>query len=165
MFNRVNKRLKRERDEAVRQAEQMGAQLENHQRTIEVMGEALTEKDTASAEFVGRLHETMGGAQALTCEGDALARLRVLRAHADQYIAIRDVLAGRFDPSVAVLKRVACAVGCAQFDVETVVERAGQIAQANTASKRELATAMGRVDELEGELNDDCPEWRDPKHY
>lgn len=135
----------------------MEERLHEHQVQIEVMGEALTRKDDEMLAFVHRLHETMGGDQKLMCEGDALARLRVLRSQSDQYTAIMDAVNGRYCADIALRKRLACSLGCAQFDADTITKRAIQLAgelSKNGELTRELGEKEQEISDLNNELDD-----------
>lgn len=153
-FFKVRKQL----IEANVQRDSMSEQLYTHQRTIEVMADTLEQKDAALLEFVGRLHENMGGELKLTCEGDALARLRVIRAQAERYTAILDMIHGSYDADEALLKRVACALGTSQLDVNSIISRAGHLAGAqskNIELTLKIAEMQQEIEELEGELDKD----------
>lgn len=139
--NKVNKKLKRERDVATQQNEALSDHLHNHQQTIEVMGEALERKDKQLMEFVDRIHETLGGDVTPTCESETLDALRETRAHADLYRNIRKVLAGQYDAEEALCKRLACALGCSQWDAETLIRRASNLGVSNRQLTGELASS------------------------
>lgn len=145
-FFRLNKQLKQVA--ALRDA--MSDRLHEAQVQIEVMAQALDQKDAELMAFVGRLHENMGGELRLESEGDALARLRVIRAQAEMFTAIMDVIEGRYDADQALLKRVACALGISQFDVNSVISQAGRLAGAHS---RELAL-IHKVKQLEEEIEE-----------
>lgn len=149
-FFRVRKQLSELND----LLDAMGDKLHDHQVQIEVMGEALTQKDNDMLAFVHRLHETMGGNQKLTCEGDAMARLRVLRSHSDQYIAIMDVVNGNYCADFTLRKRIACSLGCAQFDTETIVKRASHLA-GELPKNIELTRELGEKEQEIAELNEE----------
>lgn len=132
---------------------QFEAALLNAQRTVEVMGASLTQKDNAFIEFIDQIHNVMGGTMRITSEADAMKRLRELRAHADQYVAIREVLAGRFDPDAQLLKQIACAAGCSQFDIDSLRNRVSHLAGVlgeNVKLSNELRAAKAKIEELEG---------------
>ena len=107
------------------------------------------------------MHETIGDVKYLKSpknEEQALDRMRRIREKSDKYQAICEVMAGNFDADEHLLKRLACAVGCSQFDVETVVARAGQLAAVNATNaglQRELAGERQKVEWLEEERDDD----------
>lgn len=152
-FFRVRKQL----SEVTALLDAMGDRLHDHQVQIEVMGEALTRKDDDNLAFVHRLHETMGGDQKLMCEGDALARLRVLRGQSDKYLDMVAAMRGDYDAEGALLRRLACALGCAQFDLDTIVKRAAQLASElpkNVKLTRELEEKRQKVEDLEDELDE-----------
>ena len=156
-FLQVRKQLK----EADGLLNQMSTRLHDHQRQIEVMGEALNRKDGELLKFVDKLHENMGGTLKLSCEADALSRLRVIRDQAERYTAIMDVIHGTYDADETLRKRIACALGTASFDVHNIISRAGNLAAAHSrelALKRELADAKAEIEELESEVLGDG-EW------
>jgi hypothetical protein len=150
-FFRLNKKVA----ELERHTCDLEKRLYEMQTTVEVQSDALNQKDVALMEFVHKLHETMGGEKKLTCEEDALARLRVLRDQSDRYLAIRSVIRGDYDAEEALLKRLACSLGCSQFDVENVIKRAGVLAgvlSENVGLKHELRNSKDLIEELEDEL-------------
>lgn len=149
-FFRLNKLVKEA--DAMRNA--MSERLHEAQVRIEVMAKALEQKDEALMEFVGKLHENMGGELKLTCEADAMARLRVIRAQAERYTAIMDVIDGRYDADEALLKRVACALGTSQFDVNSIISQAGHLAgvmSKNAELTLRVAKMQQEIEELEDE--------------
>ena len=149
-FFRLNKQIK----EANALLGRMSDRLHEHQTQIEVMSEALNQKDTNMLELVGRLHENMGGTRVPKNEDDALVRLRSIRAQADRYQEIIAMVHGEYDADNALLKRVACALGTADFEVNHIISRAGHLAAAHSrelALKRELAEAKTEIAELEDE--------------
>ena len=140
--------------------DQMSERLAEHQTQIEVMAEALNKKDADLLAFVDRLHENMGGELKLDSEAAALSRLRVIRGQAERYTAIMDMIHGDYDADAALLKRVACALGTADFEVNHIISRAGHLAAAHSremALKRELADAKTEIEGLKEELID--AEW------
>lgn len=146
--NATHKRLLEENNK-------LSDRLFEFQTQIEVMGEALEMAEKRMLRFIDQLHNTMGGASVPTCEAEALDALRFIRGRADKYVAIREVLAGRFDPDQAILRRIACAVGTSQLDIESVIKRAGQLSQVNSKNAeltRDLVRARQEIEELE----DDC---------
>jgi hypothetical protein len=150
-FFQLNKTI----DAMEAQVVDMGERLHEHQTQIEVMAEALNQKDVAMLEFIGKLHENMGGTRTLKTEDEALARLRTIRAAADRYYAIIDMMRGDYDADAALLKRVACALGTADFESNHIINRAGYLAAAHSreqALKRELDEAGTEIAELEEEL-------------
>lgn len=156
-FLQVRKQLK----EADAMRDAMSERLFEAQTQIEVMGEALNRKDGELLKFVDKLHENMGGTLKLTCEADALSRLRVIRDQAERYTAIMDVIHGTYDADKTMLKRVACALGTADFDVHNIISQAGNLAAAHSrelALKRELEEAKTEIEELESEVLGDG-EW------
>ena len=135
--------------------DQMSERLAEHQTQIEVMAEALNKKDADLLAFVDRLHENMGGELKLDSEAAALSRLRVIRGQAERYTAIMDMIHGDYDADAALLKRVACALGTADFEVNHIISRAGHLAAAHVrelALKRELADAKQEIEELKDEV-------------
>jgi hypothetical protein len=122
-------RLWRERATAIAERDAMADRLAEFQTQIEVAAQALDRKDSELFEFIGKLHNTMGGATRPTCESEAMDRLRVIRAQADKYLAIRDALSGNLDVDATLLKRLACAMGTAELDVESVIGRANALAK------------------------------------
>lgn len=156
MFGSSNRKTWREEAARLLESnEKLSDRLAEFQIQIEVMGEVLEQKDQRMMEFIDQLHNTMGGERAPTCEAEALNDLRMIRARSDMYVAIREVLAGRFSPDQAILRRIAGAVGTSQLDIESVVNRAGQLSQVhseNAGLRRDLVLAKQEIDDLE----DDC---------
>lgn len=151
-FFRLNKTI----DEMEAQLTDMSERLHEMQVTVEVQSEALTQKDVELMEFVHKLHETMGGEKRLNSEADALARLRELRGNSDTYLAIRAVIRGNYDPDAELLRRLACAVGTSQLDVDSVIRRAAQLSTAltkNAGLQYELRNAKSLIEELEEEIH------------
>lgn len=154
MFGSNTKTWRAEAKRLLEQNEQLSQRCAEHQTTVEVAIAAMERKDKELMEFIHKLHNTMGGDSVPTCEAEALAQLRVIRGRADKYLAIREVLAGRFNPDEHVLRRIACAVGTSHLDLDSVVERAGQLSQVHVKNAelfRELTEANQRIDELENE--------------
>ena len=148
------KRLLDENNTLREQNEQLSKHCADHQTYVEVAAEALERKDQELMAFIHKLHNTMGGEHVPTCEAEALEALRLIRGRADKYLAIREVLAGKFDPDQAILRRIACSVGTSQLDIDSVVERAGELSNVhvkNAEMFRELVEARRRIEELEDE--------------
>ncbi len=136
----------------------MEERLMEHQATVEVMADALEQKDVALGDFILELHEGMGGEVVPKNKGATLERLRQIRDGYDRYTAIREVMAGMYSMEAGFLKRLACALGCAQWDVETILGRAGILSGAhvkNAELYRELTLEKQKVRELEDELDPD----------
>ena len=131
--------------------EGLSNQLALSQTHIEVAAEALDHKDAEMFALIEKLHQTMGGKRTPKNESEALERLREMRAHADLYLSIREVLAGRFTADKALLRRLACSLGTAQMDVDTVMARAGQMTNV-MAVNRQLSA---KVERLEREIEDE----------
>lgn len=145
-----------------KQNDDLSDRLAEFQTQVEVAAEALTRKDVELLEFISRLHETMGGIDgsrsAPKNEAEALDDLRDIREGADQYMAVLDVINGVFDADEHLLKRMACAAGCSQWDADTVIKRVGYLAamqSTNAGLQRELAASRGKVEELEEERDED----------
>lgn len=149
-------RLWRERATAISERDAMSDRLYEFEVQVKVAGEALVQKDSELHVFIEQLHNTMGGATLPTCESEALARLRVLRAQSDKYVAIRDALSGSLDADATLLRRLACAMGTADLSVESVIDRANTLAKMNVANgelKRTIArqhAEMNRCAEEDG---------------
>lgn len=153
-------RLVRENAELEQQMRDMEAQLEVSQAQIEVMNMAVEREAQKTVDFIGRLVHTMGEGYGgeISDEAGTLAQLRVIRGRADKYVAIRDVLAGRFDPDDWLLKRLACALGTSQVDQKSVIERAGVLATANVRAAQMEVELRKAQDEL---ADDGLDEWVD----
>lgn len=149
-------RLWRERATAIAQRDALSNRLAEFQIQVEVAALALEQKDLEMFKFVGCLHETMGGETRPMCETEALARLRVIRAQADKYLAIRDALAGSLDVDAVLLRRLACAMGTSQIDCEAVIGRANALAKVNVTNG-ELTRTIAR---MQAEM-DRCAEERE----
>lgn len=155
--NKADKALIRERDLAREQSTLMSDHLANHQSQIEIMAEVIEKKDKQILDFISRIHETIGGDMTPTTEDETLAILREQRAHADLYRNIREVLAGRYDADASLLRNLACALGCSQFDSDSVIRRGSSLAVSNRQMKSDLANAAKRIVELSGD--DDGIDW------
>jgi hypothetical protein len=150
----------REMMKAAEQLDAMSERLFEAQTQIEVMADALEQKDKALLEFVGRLHENMGGDLKLDSEAAALSRLRVIREQAERFTAIMDVVEGRYGADEQLLKRVACALGTSNFSAANVISRASQLAGAHLKViqlERQVASMQQELDEAENILDN---EWR-----
>lgn len=153
MFRRKKKR-DQELQELRDQNEQLSTRCAEHQTHVEVANEAMNRNEAALMEFLRRLHHTMGGKKEPTCEEDTIADLRRIRAQSDMYLNIRAMLAGRFNADEALVRRIACAVGTSMLDVDSVVERAGQLSQVHAENIRlnqELEKAQRRIEALDAE--------------
>ena len=147
-------RLWRVRATAIAQRDAMADRLAEFQIQVEVAAQALDKKEIELFDFIGRLHNTMGGETQPANESEALDRLRVIRAQADNYLTIRGALAGNLDVDAVLLKRLACAMGTSALDVESVIGRANALAKVNVANGelvRENEQLLDRIDRLENE--------------
>jgi len=140
-----NKALKRQRNLADDHAERLSDRLAQFQTVIEIQAEALSRKDAEMDAFVAKLHATMG--VPVSTEEDTFESLRTQRAHADLYRNIRAVLAGRYDADDALMRRLACAMGCSQWDSGSLVRRASNLAVGNRKLELDLAQARARIEE------------------
>lgn len=156
-------RLWRERATAIAQRDAMSNRLAEFQTQIEVAAQALDKKDIELFHFISRLHNTMGGETQPANESEALDRLRVIRAQADKYLAIRDALAGSLDVDAVLLKRLACAMGTSEIDCEAVIGRANALAKVHVTNgelNRENERLRAEVDRLDDDDDDNRPmEW------
>lgn len=144
-------RLWRERATAIAERDEMADRLHEFQVQVEVATEALAKKDISLLKFIDRLHDTMGGLTKPTCEGDTMARLRVIRAQADKYKTIRDGLAGNINPDSVLIRNLACAMGTSSLSVDAIVKRADVLMRSHVANSQ----LNKRVASLQQQLDDE----------
>jgi len=126
------------RDNAANATQFMNIQLEEWQR--EQREEILSLCDT-----LGISVRDMDGVR---------AEVRSLRLKAQRYDTIKSVMHDGYDADVGLVKRLAASLGTSAADVDSLIRRAGMLAQVNTRNRDlqvRLNEALAKVDELDEE--------------